>query len=144
MGPLTVPSPLPAAGSLKNHQEVDMNVVRICFQATYKDGSGQTRHLSPVLSEPIFDKSMWRGEGGGGFHGPGGATRPPQNPPWSEMGWVLRLQQPVPRRSLAQAAGFGQDWSPVAGEGLSSVPRVGMVTYVPRGWSPARGLVGKR
>ncbi|XP_009879364.1 PREDICTED: transcription factor RelB, partial [Charadrius vociferus] len=44
------------AGSLKNHQEVDMNVVRICFQASYKDGSGQTRHLSPVLSEPIFDK----------------------------------------------------------------------------------------
>uniref|UniRef100_A0A8D0FN93 RELB proto-oncogene, NF-kB subunit n=1 Tax=Strix occidentalis caurina TaxID=311401 RepID=A0A8D0FN93_STROC len=36
--------------------EVDMNVVRICFQASYKDGSGQTRHLSPVLSEPIFDK----------------------------------------------------------------------------------------
>ncbi|XP_009695888.1 PREDICTED: transcription factor RelB, partial [Cariama cristata] len=44
------------AGSLKNHQEVDMNVVRICFQASYKDSSGQTRHLSPVLSEPIFDK----------------------------------------------------------------------------------------
>uniref|UniRef100_A0A8C3IZV3 RELB proto-oncogene, NF-kB subunit n=1 Tax=Calidris pygmaea TaxID=425635 RepID=A0A8C3IZV3_9CHAR len=44
------------AGSLKNHQEVDMNVVRICFQASYKDGSGQTRQLSPVLSEPIFDK----------------------------------------------------------------------------------------
>ncbi|XP_009475440.1 PREDICTED: transcription factor RelB [Nipponia nippon] len=44
------------AGSLKNHQEVDMNVVRICFQASYKDSSGQTRHLNPVLSEPIFDK----------------------------------------------------------------------------------------
>ncbi|XP_075302321.1 transcription factor RelB [Opisthocomus hoazin] len=44
------------AGSLKNHQEVDMNVVRICFQASYQDGAGQTRHLSPVLSEPIFDK----------------------------------------------------------------------------------------
>ncbi|KAM9588979.1 transcription factor RelB homolog isoform 4-T4 [Morphnus guianensis] len=44
------------AGSLKNHQEVDMNVVRICFQASYKDSSGQTQHLSPVLSEPIFDK----------------------------------------------------------------------------------------
>uniref|UniRef100_A0A8C0AVM0 RHD domain-containing protein n=1 Tax=Buteo japonicus TaxID=224669 RepID=A0A8C0AVM0_9AVES len=47
---------LQLAGSLKNHQEVDMNVVRICFQASYKDSSGQTRHLSPVLSEPIFDK----------------------------------------------------------------------------------------
>ncbi|KAM6307780.1 LOW QUALITY PROTEIN: transcription factor RelB homolog [Podargus strigoides] len=44
------------AGSLRNHQEVDMNVVRICFQASYRDGRGQTRHLSPVLSEPIFDK----------------------------------------------------------------------------------------
>lgn len=44
------------AGSLKNHQEVDMNVVRICFQASYRDGSGRTRQLSPVLSEPIFDK----------------------------------------------------------------------------------------
>ncbi|XP_052635315.1 transcription factor RelB isoform X4 [Harpia harpyja] len=51
------PRPTPStAGSLKNHQEVDMNVVRICFQASYKDGSGQTQHLSPVLSEPIFDK----------------------------------------------------------------------------------------
>ncbi|XP_042299540.1 transcription factor RelB-like isoform X2 [Sceloporus undulatus] len=44
------------AGSLKNHQEVDMNVVRICFQASYQDGTGKTRHLNPVLSEPIFDK----------------------------------------------------------------------------------------
>ncbi|XP_066840618.1 LOW QUALITY PROTEIN: transcription factor RelB [Anser cygnoides] len=44
------------AGSLKNHQEVDMNVVRICFQASYQDGAGRTRLLSPVLSEPIFDK----------------------------------------------------------------------------------------
>lgn len=123
VGPLTVPSPLPAAGSLKNHQEVDMNVVRICFQATYKDGSGQTRHLSPVLSEPIFDKSMWWWWWGGSW--PWWGHQTPQNPPWSEMGWVVRLQQPVPRRSLAQAAGFGQGWSPVAGEGLSPVPRVG-------------------
>nr|XP_003222898.2 PREDICTED: transcription factor RelB [Anolis carolinensis] len=44
------------AGSLKNHQEVDMNVVRICFLASYQDCTGKTRHLSPVLSEPIFDK----------------------------------------------------------------------------------------
>ncbi|XP_061453741.1 transcription factor RelB [Rhineura floridana] len=44
------------AGSLKNHQEVDMNVVRICFQASYQDCMGKTRHLSPVLSEPIYDK----------------------------------------------------------------------------------------
>ncbi|XP_057256308.1 transcription factor RelB homolog [Pezoporus wallicus] len=44
------------AGALRNHQEVDMNVVRICFQASYRDAAGHTRHLGPVLSEPIFDK----------------------------------------------------------------------------------------
>ncbi|XP_026544570.1 transcription factor RelB [Notechis scutatus] len=44
------------AGSLKNHQEVDMNVVRICFQASYQDSMGKTWHMNPVLSEPIFDK----------------------------------------------------------------------------------------
>ncbi|XP_053123890.1 transcription factor RelB isoform X1 [Hemicordylus capensis] len=44
------------AGSLKNHQEVDMNVVRICFQASYQNRTGETQHLSPILSEPIYDK----------------------------------------------------------------------------------------
>ncbi|XP_070620802.1 transcription factor RelB [Erythrolamprus reginae] len=44
------------AGSLKNHQEVDMNVVRICFQASYQDSMGKRWQLNPVLSEPIFDK----------------------------------------------------------------------------------------
>ncbi|XP_060224319.1 transcription factor RelB isoform X1 [Meriones unguiculatus] len=44
------------AGSLKNHQEVDMNVVRICFQASYRDQHGQLRRLDPVLSEPVYDK----------------------------------------------------------------------------------------
>ncbi|XP_040832128.1 transcription factor RelB isoform X1 [Ochotona curzoniae] len=44
------------AGSLKNHQEVDMNVVRICFQASYRDQQGQLRHMEPVLSEPVYDK----------------------------------------------------------------------------------------
>ncbi|XP_037057560.1 transcription factor RelB isoform X4 [Peromyscus leucopus] len=44
------------AGSLKNHQEVDMNVVRICFQASYRDQQGQLRRLDPVLSEPVYDK----------------------------------------------------------------------------------------
>ncbi|KAG8143533.1 hypothetical protein E2320_000779, partial [Naja naja] len=44
------------SGSLKNHQEVDMNVVRICFQASYQDSMGKTCRLNPVLSEPIFDK----------------------------------------------------------------------------------------
>nr|XP_058901141.1 transcription factor RelB [Kogia breviceps] len=44
------------AGSLKNHQEVDMNVVRICFQASYRDQQGQMRRMDPVLSEPVYDK----------------------------------------------------------------------------------------
>ncbi|XP_006106199.1 transcription factor RelB [Myotis lucifugus] len=44
------------AGSLKNHQEVDMNVVRICFQASYRDQQGQMRQMEPVLSEPVYDK----------------------------------------------------------------------------------------
>lgn len=44
------------AGSLKNHQEVDMNVVRICFLASYRDPQGQLRRLDPVLSEPVYDK----------------------------------------------------------------------------------------
>lgn len=50
----------PPAGSLKNHQEVDMNVVRICFQASYRDQQGQLRRLEPVLSEPVYDKSESR------------------------------------------------------------------------------------
>uniref|UniRef100_A0A673V8H2 Transcription factor RelB n=1 Tax=Suricata suricatta TaxID=37032 RepID=A0A673V8H2_SURSU len=45
-----------SAGSLKNHQEVDMNVVRICFQASYRDPQGQMRRMDPVLSEPVYDK----------------------------------------------------------------------------------------
>uniref|UniRef100_A0A2K5CNM0 Transcription factor RelB n=1 Tax=Aotus nancymaae TaxID=37293 RepID=A0A2K5CNM0_AOTNA len=44
------------AGSLKNHQEVDMNVVRICFQASYRDQQGQMCRMDPVLSEPVYDK----------------------------------------------------------------------------------------
>ncbi|XP_008584831.1 PREDICTED: transcription factor RelB [Galeopterus variegatus] len=48
------------AGSLKNHQEVDMNVVRICFQASYRDQQGQMRRMDPVLSEPVYDKSESR------------------------------------------------------------------------------------
>ncbi|KAM6154758.1 transcription factor RelB isoform 2-T2 [Erethizon dorsatum] len=44
------------AGSLKNHQEVDMNVVRICFQASYRDQQGHVRRMDPVLSEPVYDK----------------------------------------------------------------------------------------
>lgn len=34
-----------------------MNVVRICFQASYRDQQGQMRRMDPVLSEPVYDKS---------------------------------------------------------------------------------------
>ncbi|XP_021106504.1 transcription factor RelB isoform X2 [Heterocephalus glaber] len=44
------------AGSLKNHQEVDMNVVKICFQASYRDQQGHMCRMDPVLSEPVYDK----------------------------------------------------------------------------------------
>nr|XP_033811947.1 transcription factor RelB [Geotrypetes seraphini] len=44
------------AGHWKNHEEVDMNVVRLCFQAYYQDSSGNTQTLVPILSEPIYDK----------------------------------------------------------------------------------------
>lgn len=37
-----------------------MNVVRICFQASYRDQQGQLRRLEPVLSEPVYDKSESR------------------------------------------------------------------------------------
>lgn len=62
-----------------------MNVVRICFQASYKDSSGQTRHLSPVLSEPIFDKSTWWWRG---LHiPPPHPSHPPNNPCSSIWFW---------------------------------------------------------
>ena len=37
-----------------------MNVVRICFQASYRDQQGQMRRMDPVLSEPVYDKSESR------------------------------------------------------------------------------------
>ncbi|XP_029426971.1 transcription factor RelB isoform X3 [Rhinatrema bivittatum] len=45
-----------SAGHWKNHEEVDMNVVRLCFQACYQDSSGNAQTMGPVLSEPIYDK----------------------------------------------------------------------------------------
>lgn len=40
-----------------------MNVVRICFQASYRDQQGQMRRMDPVLSEPVYDKSESRVRG---------------------------------------------------------------------------------
>ncbi|XP_075043241.1 transcription factor RelB [Mixophyes fleayi] len=44
------------AGMWRHHEEVDLNVVRLCFQAWYILPMGQRISLSPVLSEPVYDK----------------------------------------------------------------------------------------
>ncbi|NP_001404114.1 transcription factor RelB isoform X2 [Mus musculus] len=33
-----------------------MNVVRICFQASYRDQQGHLHRMDPILSEPVYDK----------------------------------------------------------------------------------------
>ncbi|KAM4642406.1 transcription factor RelB isoform 2-T2 [Discoglossus pictus] len=44
------------AGLWRHHEEVDLNVVRLCFQASYP-GTGTKRvFTSPILSEPVYDK----------------------------------------------------------------------------------------
>lgn len=37
-----------------------MNVVRICFQASYRDQQGHLHRMDPILSEPVYDKSESR------------------------------------------------------------------------------------
>ncbi|XP_063793667.1 transcription factor RelB isoform X2 [Pseudophryne corroboree] len=44
------------AGMWRHHEEVDLNVVRLCFQAWYISSMGQRNYISPVLSEPVYDK----------------------------------------------------------------------------------------
>ncbi|CAH2314682.1 transcription factor isoform X3 [Pelobates cultripes] len=44
------------AGMWRHHEEVDLNVVRLCFQASYYEPGGQRRLIPPVLSEPVYDK----------------------------------------------------------------------------------------
>eukprot|EP00079_Xenopus_tropicalis_P008996 XP_002932654.1 PREDICTED: transcription factor RelB isoform X1 [Xenopus tropicalis] len=43
------------AGKWRLHEEVDLNVVRLCFQASCT-GPGFQYEIAPVLSEPIYDK----------------------------------------------------------------------------------------
>ncbi|XP_053330048.1 transcription factor RelB [Spea bombifrons] len=44
------------AGMWRHHEEVDLNVVRLCFQASYPGPGGEMIRMSPVLSEPVYDK----------------------------------------------------------------------------------------
>ncbi|XP_040179504.1 transcription factor RelB [Rana temporaria] len=44
------------AGMWRHHEEVDLNVVRLCFQAWYTSPAGQQMKIGPVLSEPVYDK----------------------------------------------------------------------------------------
>ncbi|XP_018416998.1 PREDICTED: transcription factor RelB [Nanorana parkeri] len=44
------------AGIWRHHEEVDLNVVRLCFQASYVSSTGQQMTIGPVLSEPVYDK----------------------------------------------------------------------------------------
>uniref|UniRef100_A0A8C5Q4H5 RELB proto-onco, NF-kB subunit n=1 Tax=Leptobrachium leishanense TaxID=445787 RepID=A0A8C5Q4H5_9ANUR len=44
------------AGMWRNHEEVDLNVVRLCFQGSCLLPGGQRAMIPPVLSEPIYDK----------------------------------------------------------------------------------------
>lgn len=59
-----------------------MNVVRICFQASYRDQQGQMRRMDPVLSEPVYDKSESRGPCPLGLSLAAGARKP--RTPWRE------------------------------------------------------------
>ncbi|XP_073405461.1 transcription factor RelB isoform X2 [Dendrobates tinctorius] len=45
-----------SAGMWRHHEEVDLNVVRLCFQAWYTTPSGQRMCIGPVLSESVYDK----------------------------------------------------------------------------------------
>lgn len=45
-----------SAGIWRHHEEVDLNVVRLCFQAWYISPAGQRMTIGPVLSEPVYDK----------------------------------------------------------------------------------------
>lgn len=43
-------------GQSKSIEDMDMNVVRLCFQCELELEDGDRIHLSPVVSNPIFDK----------------------------------------------------------------------------------------
>ncbi|XP_041918854.1 transcription factor RelB isoform X2 [Alosa sapidissima] len=43
-------------GQSKSIEDMDMNVVRLCFQCELEREDGERIHLSPIVSNPIFDK----------------------------------------------------------------------------------------
>ncbi|XP_066518617.1 transcription factor RelB isoform X2 [Hoplias malabaricus] len=43
-------------GHTKSFEDIDMNVVRLCFQCELEREDGDRIHLSPVVSTPIYDK----------------------------------------------------------------------------------------
>lgn len=47
----------PSAGDSKGIEDMDMNAVRLCFQCELEWDDGRKDSLSPVLSNPIYDKS---------------------------------------------------------------------------------------
>lgn len=50
-------SPHPPAGDSKGIEDMDMNTVRLCFQCELEWDDGRKDNLSPVVSNPIYDKS---------------------------------------------------------------------------------------
>ncbi|KAG8450006.1 hypothetical protein GDO86_016624 [Hymenochirus boettgeri] len=44
------------AGKWRLHEEVDLNVVRLCFQVSCTTEKGKVTKIPPVLSQPIYDK----------------------------------------------------------------------------------------
>lgn len=54
---LTFLSFAPSAGDSKGIEDMDMNVVRLCFQCEFEWDDGRKDCLSPVVSNPIYDKS---------------------------------------------------------------------------------------
>lgn len=47
----------PPAGDSKGIEDMDMNTVRLCFQCELEWDDGRKDNLSPVVSNPIYDKS---------------------------------------------------------------------------------------
>lgn len=55
---LCAPPPTPPpAGDSKGIEDMDMNTVRLCFQCELEWDDGRKDNLSPVVSNPIYDKS---------------------------------------------------------------------------------------
>lgn len=58
----------PPAGDSKGIEDMDMNTVRLCFQCELEWDDGRKDNLSPVVSNPIYDKSETPPPALAGFH----------------------------------------------------------------------------